>query len=226
MSRASTRAVEPPEAAGERDPDTTRTRLLDVAFAQIYEHGYQGLRVAALLAEAGLTKGVFYHPFPSKSALGLAVIDELLAGLADLVWRQHLSQFQDPIEGIEDCARFALALLGPRATTLGCPINNLAQEMSGLDPAFQQRLAGVLEGIIGNIAAALDRGKAAGSVRADVDARAAATFILAAIEGAIGIAKGTRSEATLTDALAEARRYLATLRVAPARRAPAARRKV
>ncbi|MEW5964328.1 MAG: TetR/AcrR family transcriptional regulator [Pseudomonadota bacterium] len=204
------------ERQSDRDGAATRTRLLDVAFAEIYEHGYQGLRVDTLLAKAGLTKGAFYHHFESKTALGLAVIDELLAGLADLVWRQHLAQYDDPIEGIEASASFALGLLGPRATTLGCPINNLAQEMSGLDPAFQQRLAAVFQGIIDNIATALERGKASGVVRGDVDSRAAAIFILAAVEGAIGIAKGTRSEAALQSALVEARRYLATLRAASA----------
>lgn len=204
------------ERQSDRDGAATRTRLLDVAFAEIYEHGYQGLRVDTLLAKAGLTKGAFYHHFESKTALGLAVIDELLAGLADLVWGQHLAQFEDPIEGIKASAAFALGLLGPRTTTLGCPINNLAQEMSGLDPAFQQRLAAVFQGIIDNIAAALDRGKTGGVVRGDVDTRAAATFILAAVEGAIGIAKGTRSETALQSALAEAHRYLETLRAASA----------
>lgn len=203
------------ERQGDRDAAATRTRLLDVAFAEIYEHGYQGLRVDTLLAKAGLTKGAFYHHFPSKSALGLAVVDELLAGLADLVWGQHLAQYDDPIEGIEACAQFALGLLGPRSTTLGCPINNLAQEMSGLDPAFQKRLAAVFEGIINNISAALARGKTHGLVRADVDCDAAATFILAAVEGSIGLAKGTRSEETLARSMEEARRYLASLRAAP-----------
>lgn len=197
---------------GPRDKDATRTRLLDVAFAEIYAHGYQGLRVDALLEKAGLTKGAFYHHFPSKQALGLAVVDEVLAGMADLIWGQHLLQHEDPVEGIEASVAFALGMLGERCTTLGCPINNLAQEMSGIDEAFRERLEGVFRGIIANIATALKRAQERGLVRADVDVEAAATFILASVEGAIGLAKSARSSAVLDTAMAEARRYLDTLR--------------
>lgn len=195
--------------------DATRARLLDVAFAEIYAHGYQGLRVDTLLEKAGLTKGAFYHHFPSKQALGLAVIDELLAGMAELIWGQHLAQYADPLLGIEASVDFALGMLGDRCTMLGCPINNLAQEMSGIDDAFRDRLDAVFSGIIANIAAALERGKACGIVRADVDARAVATFIFASIEGAIGLAKSARSADVLATALGEARRYLDSLRVGP-----------
>lgn len=198
-----------------RDGDATRTRLLDVAFAEIYAHGYQGLRVDTLLEKAGLTKGAFYHHFPSKQALGLAVIDELLAGMADLIWGQHLSQFDDPLVGIESSVEFALGMLGERCTMFGCPINNLAQEMSGIDDAFRDRLDAVFRGIIANIAAALERGKSSGVVRADVDAEAVATFIFASVEGAIGLAKSARSAAVLATALGEGRRYLNSLRAGP-----------
>lgn len=203
----------PDRPDGLRDKDATRTRLLDVAFAEIYTHGYQGLRVDALLERAGLTKGAFYHHFPSKHALGLAVIDEVLAGMADLIWGEHLAQHADPIEGIEASVAFALGMLGERCTTLGCPINNLAQEMSGLEEAFRERLDGVFRGIIANIAKALNRGQERGLVRPDVDTRAAATFILASVEGSIGLAKSARSSAVLDTAMCEARRYLDTLRV-------------
>lgn len=202
----------PIEKAEPRDADATRTRLLDVAFAEIHANGFQGLRVDTLLEKAALTKGAFYHHFPSKQALGLAVIDEVLAGMADLVWGGHLAQYDDPIEGIEASVAFALGMLGDRCTTLGCPINNLAQEMSGIDDAFRERLDRVFSGIIDNISGALRRGQSRGIVRSDVETDAAATFILASVEGSIGLAKSARSAAVLDTALREAKRYLASLR--------------
>lgn len=201
-----------PSPAEPRAADATRTRLLDFAFSEIYANGYQGLRVDTLLDKAGLTKGAFYHHFPSKQALGLAVIDEVLAGMADLIWGQHLLQFEDPIEGIETSIEFALGMLGDRCTTFGCPINNLAQEMSGLDEAFRERLNQVFGGIVTNIAEALRRGQVRGVVRTDIDPEAVATFIFASVEGAIGLAKSARSTAVLDAAIGEAKRYLATLR--------------
>ena len=195
-----------------RDGDATRARLLDIAFAEVHAHGYQGLRVDSLLEKAKLTKGAFYHHFQSKQALGLAIIDEVLAGMAELVWGQHLAQFDDPLLGIESSINFAVSMLGERCTTLGCPINNLAQEMSGIDDAFRVRLDTVFKNIVANIAAALERGKRHGIVRADVETTAAATFILAGTEGTVGLAKSARSPAVLDLAMREMKRYLDSLR--------------
>ena len=199
-------------AQARRVADGARTRILDAAFADIYEHGFQGLRIDGLLEKVELTKGAFYHHFPSKQALGLAVIDEVLAPMADLIWGRHLEQYDDPIAGIEASVSFAIGMLGERCTTLGCPINNLAQEMSGLDDAFRERLDHVFRGIIGSIAAALRRGQSVGRIRSDIDADACATFILASVEGAIGLAKSARCDGLLEVALGEAKRYLASLR--------------
>jgi AcrR family transcriptional regulator len=210
--------MSPPET---RDAEATRRRLLEVAFSEIYANGYQGLRVDTLLDKAGLTKGAFYHHFPSKQALGLAVVDEVLAGMAEMVWGHHLEQFADPIDGIEACFTLALGLLGEHRTTRGCPINNLAQEMSGIDDAFRERLDRVFRGIIAGVAAALHRGQDAGIVRGDIAAAGCAIFIVASVEGMIGLAKSTRSGDTLDAARGELSRYLASLRAGSGRDRPA-----
>ncbi len=211
MDEGGTSARAAPKA-GEAPSGETRAHLLDVAFAEMHEHGFQGLRVDVLLAKAHLTKGAFYHYFASKTDLGLAVIDELLAGYADLIWGQHLQQYADPLEGIEASFSFAVGLLGPRLTTLGCPMNNLAQEMSALDERFRARLETLFAGIMGHIATALEGGRKRGLIRPEVDCENAATFIFAAFEGAIGLAKSTRNEKALIAARSEMRRYFETLR--------------
>ncbi len=212
QERTSARAAHAASQAGEAPSGETRAHLLDVAFAEIHEHGFQGLRVDVLLAKAHLTKGAFYHYFASKTDLGLAVIDELLAGFADLIWGQHLQQFEDPLEGIEASFAFAIGLLGPRLTILGCPMNNLAQEMSALDERFRERLDALFFGIVRHIATALEGGKKRGLIRPEVDCENAATFIFAAFEGAIGLAKSARNEKALNAARSEMRRYFGTLR--------------
>lgn len=132
--------------------------------------------------------------------------------MAELIWAQHLGQFEDPIEGIESSVSFALGMLGERCTTLGCPINNLAQEMSGIDEQFRERLDRMFRGIVTSIAEALRRGQARGLVRSDVEPDAAAAFIFASVEGSIGLAKSARSKSMLDAALSEMKRYLLTLR--------------
>lgn len=58
-----------------RDPEKTRARLLDAAQALILEAGFGATTVDAVVARAGITKGAFFHHFPSKGALAQAVIE-------------------------------------------------------------------------------------------------------------------------------------------------------
>lgn len=204
-------AIDNLAGSGDKRPPL-RDRLLDLAYLEIYENGFSGLRVDALIAKAGSTKGAFYHHFPSKMALGYAVVDELLAGLADRVWNQHLGSFDDPIVGIEESAKFAMMELGPRCNELGCPFNNLAQEMSAVDEGFRQRMSRIFATIIGHIAAALRRGQAEGFVRKDIDPDVTASFVFAALEGTMGVTKAMGTLEAFDTSMQGMVGYLATLR--------------
>lgn len=82
----------------------------------------------------------------------------------------------------------------PRAQMhCGCPLNNLTQELSNSDEAFRLQLAELFDEWKLGIAAALERGQAAGTVRSDIDPVAIGTFIVASIEGLAGNAKSSRN---------------------------------
>src|SRR5262249_46680526 len=100
----------------------------------------------------------------------------------------------------------------------GCPLNNLAQEMSGVDAGFQQRIAALYRRWEAGVARALQQGQTEGGIRRDVDVALAATFVVASIAGALGLAK-TRKDPTPLRACAESlTTYLRSLR--PERRRP------
>ncbi len=61
--------------------DETRRRLLTAAAARVRASGYRGASVDGILGPAGLTKGAFYHHFPSKEALGRLLVDQFAAEL-------------------------------------------------------------------------------------------------------------------------------------------------
>ena len=52
-----------------------RSRLLETAMQLMYARGYSAVGVQEICAQAGVNKGSFYHFFPSKQALILAVIE-------------------------------------------------------------------------------------------------------------------------------------------------------
>jgi len=52
-----------------KHPDIRRTELLDRASGLFLRHGYDNVSLNDLIADAGVSKGAFYHWFPSKDAL-------------------------------------------------------------------------------------------------------------------------------------------------------------
>jgi TetR/AcrR family transcriptional regulator, transcriptional repressor for nem operon len=62
-----------------RDGTATRDRILDAAQRLVLERGFAGTSVDAVLAAAPATKGAFFHHFPSKNALGRALLERYVA---------------------------------------------------------------------------------------------------------------------------------------------------
>lgn len=82
-----------------RHPDVRRSELLDHALALFLSRGYDHASLNDVIAEAGISKGAFYHYFPSKEAL--------LAALADRFAQQMLAELQDVLNepGLDPLAR-------------------------------------------------------------------------------------------------------------------------
>ncbi len=70
--------------------------------------------------------------------------------------------------------------------------------MSSIDEGFRQRLSSIYQEWRDGLRVLLERGQRNGTVREDVDALSAATFIVASWEGSIGLAKCERSTDVLS----------------------------
>jgi AcrR family transcriptional regulator len=192
--------------------DLTRQTLLEAAFAEIHRNGFQAASLTQILADTGLTKGALYHHFPDKKALGLAVVEEVIRPRLAAMMFEPLADTRQPLAAMQTLLAAKAAEDDPMVVTLGCPLNNLMQEMSPVDESFRQRLNEVFEAWVAVVAAALKRGKTAGEVRRDVDAEATAFFVVSALEGCVGMSKNTQSVAAYRSCLAQLGRFLDTLR--------------
>jgi AcrR family transcriptional regulator len=196
-----------------RAPEETRRRLLEAAFQEFHLNGFQAARVDAILERAGVTKGAMYHHFPDKTSLGYAVVEEVIrVPLLEAYIDGLRDEDADPIDALQAVLRHRADDFEAGGIELGCPLNNLTQEMSPLDEGFRVRLAATLDAWTDAFTATLERGQRIGSVREDVDARAVARLLVAAIEGSFGMAKNARSVELLRSNLTTLAGFLDTLR--------------
>jgi TetR/AcrR family transcriptional regulator, cholesterol catabolism regulator len=83
-----------------KHPDVRRAELLDRAIGLFLQHGYDNVSLNDLIADAGVSKGAFYHWFPSK--------DALIEALAERSAREAFVGIEEAVAG---CDGDALARL-------------------------------------------------------------------------------------------------------------------
>jgi len=184
--------LDPEKKRRSRDPERTRQRLLQAGYREVYRSGFQSASIDNILAATNVTKGALYHHFQSKEALGHAIIDEVVATLPRDRWLLPLERSKDknPIDALIGIARAIPTR--PRDIKGGCPLMNLAQEMSPIDEQFRKRLETIFQAWQEGIATALRRGQSEGTVRRDLVPEEAATCLIAMIEGYAVLAKNSQ----------------------------------
>ncbi len=196
----------------ERNAEQTRERLLQAAFEEVYTHGYQGLRIDAVLAKTQLAKGALYHHFPNKLALGYAIVEEVLQKHVVDAWGEPLRRASDPLSQLQVLLRADCQKYPQDEVFQGCPINNLAQEMAALDQGFQTRLFKVMETWLASVAAAIAQAQAQGLARADLDPQLTAAYVVSTLQGVICTAKCMQSAVMLRLLVEQLCDYIETLR--------------
>ncbi len=197
-------------------PEDTRKKIIDAAFKEIYKHGYQGMRIDQVLKNTDLKKGALYYHFSSKQDLGYAVLDEYISKQGAKMWVEPLYGFDDPLEGIYTLfmqnESVGESIWGNEALILGCPVNNLAQEMSPIDEGFRKRIVGMFKAWRGALADVLKKGQQRGSVDQSINTEDSAMLILTIIEGSLGLTKVHQDKEVYLSCGRELKRYLDTLK--------------
>ncbi|GAA4606307.1 TetR/AcrR family transcriptional repressor of nem operon [Actinoplanes octamycinicus] len=170
----------------------TRERIVAVARDLVHGASLAEVSTEDVCKAAGVHKGSLYHFFPSKEALGGAVLDHNW----DMMHAVLEESFADDVPPLERVDRFVdsfvrmLTLMRERfGATPGCPLGGLAAEVAGHGDEGRARAGRVLAGWMGYFATAISEAKGRGDVPADVDPRLAATRVLALMQGLTLLAK-------------------------------------
>jgi TetR/AcrR family transcriptional repressor of nem operon len=173
-------------------PTDTQQRILDAARELIYARSYADVGVAEICEQAGVQKGSFYHFFPSKRDLTLAVLDaQYLIFKEQLVARAFAADIP-PLARLERFAKLVYQLQKQlqqdTGRVLGCPVGNLANELASQDETIREKIEAVFRLAQGHVRQLLKEASDAGELPGvNLDATAQAMF--AYFEGVMMLAK-------------------------------------
>lgn len=174
----------------------TRSRILATAREMFHGRSYADVGIQEICAGAKVQKGSFYHFFPSKQDLALAVIDDMAKDWAHGFVAEAFDQNLPPVERLDymiDAAYYwQKAAADIEGRLPGCLFGNLALEMSTRDEVMRAKLNAVFDRARDKFRATLDEAVETGAMVA-MDTDATATAMLAFLEGIILLAK-TRND--------------------------------
>lgn len=185
-----------------RKGEATRFRMIEAAADAFEREGFSGAGLAAILDASDAPRGSLYFHFPGgKEELAIAAIDASAARLAVDV-ESVLRSAKSASGGVARVVELLADRLEAAGFEKGCPITSIVASSSAAPDGVRQAVADamtVLETRLGAFLVA--HGKRPN------DAARAATVVLAAIEGALLLARIHRSR----DPLARVAKALPTL---------------
>ena len=178
MDEVSDRAGDRHIPRRKNDPAGVRARILEAAFDLFQSQGYNATSINDIAAAAKATAGALHHHFPTKKAIGLAVISERVAAAVEETWLAPVRSSANVRDGILGVLDGLARQLDAQGSVRGCPVNNLTLELAFADPDYRARLRELF-----------DRWRDTISARLGGDSDAVATMVIASYSGAMAIAK-------------------------------------
>lgn len=164
-----------------------KEQILTIAQQLVQQRGFNGFSYADIAAEVGIRKASLHHHFPSKTDLGIALIDE---------YTRQIDQACTQIDALDQSAeaklrRYVALFKGSLETNRMCMGGMLASEWLTLDASM---LPGIQRFFARNtawLAKVLAAGEYEKAFLLNGSADEHARLFLAALEGALLIARAT-----------------------------------
>jgi TetR/AcrR family transcriptional repressor of nem operon len=169
-----------------------RRRILEAAHNLFLERGLKGASMEEVASAAGIKKANLFHYYPSKECLELAVLEQAAGEMKEQVEAQLSPKARDPVRAVASMFEQAGRGMRERRCRGGCFLGNLAQEASDHNEAIRVRVSEFLHYWTERLAGFLERGRASGYFRPELEPRIAAEAILALFEGALLFSKASR----------------------------------
>ena len=193
--------------ARQNDPAGLRRKVLDAAFTLFQARGYNGTSMQELMVAADLSGGALHHHFPSKKSLILAVFKDRVAPAVRETWIEPVRGAASLGAAVQLVFDQIIAGLEERGAVSGCPLNNLALELSLADPDFRAAAAEIFrewqEALSERVRETQGGRELSKSARAEI-----AAFIVSSYSGAMTLAKAEQNAKPLRSTAQTLKRWL------------------
>lgn len=197
-------------------PIQAREKLLTSALSVIRTKGFSATSVEELCANAGVTKGAFFHHFPSKEALGVAAADYWSEFTGALFAAAPYHDLADPLDRVLAYIDFRRQLLAGELPDYTCLAGTMVQETYLTAPQIRDACHASIEGhaltLVPDIQAAMDT-RGMGDV--GWTAESLALHTQAVLQGAFILAKAKDSVSVAIDSVNHLKRYVTLLFSSP-----------
>ncbi|HEX7061331.1 MAG TPA: TetR family transcriptional regulator C-terminal domain-containing protein [Woeseiaceae bacterium] len=174
----------------------TRQRLLETGMAMLLERGYHDLGVQAVLTEAEVPKGSFYHHFRSKEEFGIACIDLYMEAVHEGLDQCLQDPATPPLQRIRNFFEGTAEKYRGQGY-LGCLLGGLGQELSGVSETFRAKVEECFGVIASRLAQCLAEARDEGALAPETDPQQLAELLVNCWEGAALRCRLARSPAPL-----------------------------
>jgi AcrR family transcriptional regulator len=189
----------------------TALRLTGVAARLFHSNGYAATGVARILRESDAGSGSLYHFFPTKEDLLRSVLSTYRTRLSREIFEPVRDRLIDPVERVFGVLAFYRRFLESSGCSLGCPIGNLAGELSDSHPGTRKLLGELFAAWRDGVLRLLEEARARLAPGTDLDALA--TLVLSVMEGAVMQARVDRSLEPFDRSVAMLRDYFERLQL-------------
>jgi AcrR family transcriptional regulator len=135
----------------------------------------------------------FYYHFASKEELALEVLERTFEASRSKFAPIFMNKSLGAAEKLERLHALFVERMEKSGCCGGCPMGNLATELSDSNPRAREKIAGFFEECIEGIESVVRQGMKAGEFRDDVDPRASADLLFGSLEGLMLLSKSLKS---------------------------------